>query len=353
MGMKLIYLKKLVHLVIPFTLIIALVLGAGCIISPNLRFSTSMNQPAKPALGNSNIAYPPEMTEVFAKVRPSVVTVNTEQLAGSGWILSANGLIVTNNHVVEGAKNVTVTLLSGQTFKAGTILTDAIDDLAVIDIGVNDLPAAELGDSSKIRVGDWVVAMGNAQGEGILTTQGKICSIGSTFKAGEKETLYNTLGTNASITYGNSGGPLVNMDGEVIGIVTAAELTRFGTQVAGYAVSSNTAQKVINDLLQRGRVSRAWLGVNGSSVSDLPTGGRTFPEKGAFLVQVVSESPAGKAGLKAGDIITSFGRKDIYNVGDLVTAVRKAEPGQQVIISYWRDKIENTTDVILLQDPDN
>lgn len=346
-------LANLGHFLIPLILIVALILGAGCMSSPNVSFSVAINETSKATLSESNALYPPPgVSEVIAKVRPSVVSVSTEQVAGSGWILDKDGLIVTNNHVVEGAKTVTVTLENGQTFPAKTILTDAIDDLAVIDIGISDLSAATIGDSSKMRVGDLVMAMGNARGEGICTTQGAICSTGLAFTVGARETLYNTLGTTAPITYGNSGGPLVNMDGEVIGIVTAAELTWAGTQVAGYAISSDTAQQVIRDLTQRGYVPRAWLGIKVSNVTDLPTRGWKLPvEKGAFVIQVDAQSPAGQAGLKAGDVIVTFGERNISTVDDLVTAVRATEIGQQVKTTYWRDNNENTVTANLVQDP--
>ena len=333
---------------------IALILSAGCMISPNVHFSAAINKPSNAMQSEFNaLCLPPGVSEMAARVRPSVVSVNTEQLAGSGWILNKDGLIVTNNHVVEGAKAVTVTLQNGQTFTARTILTDAIDDLALIDIGVSDLSAAVIGDSSKMRVGDWVMAMGNAQGEGICTTQGAICYTGSTFTVSARETLYNTLGTTAPITYGNSGGPLFNMDGEVIGIVTAAELTRFGTQVAGYAISSDTAQQVIEALIHKGCVTRAWLGVKVSSVTDLPDNGRRLPEKGAFVIQVDAESPAGQAGLKPGDVIVTFGGRDIRGADDLVTAVRASEIGQQVNMTFWRDTNENSAIANLVQNPTN
>jgi serine protease Do len=282
------------------------------------------------------------------------VAVDTEELAGSGWILTTDGLIVTNNHVIEGAGAVTITLAGGQTYTGKTIWTDAIDDLAVVDIGVTGLPAARVGDSSKMSVGDWVVAIGNAQGEGISATQGTICCTDSCFRVGTQETLYHTLEITAPITYGNSGGPLLNMDGEVIGIVTGGELTRNGTQVAGYAISSNAAQQIIRDFIENGYVTRAWLGVNVSSVTDLAlTGWQPPVENGAFVIKVEADSPAGQAGLAAGDVILNFGGREMNSADDLVEAVRDTEIGQPVTIAYWRDNNENTVIANLVQTPAN
>jgi serine protease Do len=258
-------------------LILVFILGVGCEYLPSFSFSTSTSTttpattpppinstytlttttPTKPPSTTSLSL--PDIAAVVAKVKPSVVAITsqitsifgTQNAEGSGWIIDSNGLIVTNNHVVEGAKTVTATLEGGQIYTAKSIRTDPINDLAVIDIGINNLPAATVGDSSELRVGDWVVAIGNALGQGIRATQGIISATGITITVDTGTTLYNLLETTAAINPGNSGGPLVNMRGEVVGI-TSAKLSAVGIEGMGYAISSNTAKPIIEQLIQQG-----------------------------------------------------------------------------------------------------
>lgn len=258
---------KIRYLLICVILLLTLILGVACVPAPNFSFSSASlslaNRPSNDVLSPVDSNYPPEISEIINKLRPAVVSIDVEltandisgdpvieQLAASGWILNQDGLIVTNSHVVEGAKSVTVTLEKGQAYNAKTIRTDPVNDLAVIDIGIGSLAGIALGDSSSIHVGDPVIALGNAFGEEIRATRGIISSTSSTFVVDNRETLYNMLETTALIVHGNSGGPLVNMDGEVIGIVTGACLTRTGTEVAGYAISSGEAGPIIHRLTQ-------------------------------------------------------------------------------------------------------
>ncbi len=281
---------------IRYVLILVLLLStlstslAGCVGVPNFTFSSDatcvIDQSSSDIPNSANTTCPLLVADVINRVSPAVVTINaeitnydssgcqvTEQLVGSGWILDANGFIVTNNHVVAGAKCVTVTLNNGQNYTAKAVMTDPPDDIAVIDIGESNISGVTMGDSSKIRVGDQVIAIGNVLGEGIKTTWGIISSTNSTFIVDTRETLYNTLETNAPIYYGDSGGPLFNMDGEVIGIITGACLTRYGTEVAGYAISSLIAKPIIQQLIRNGYVDHAWYGQNGSDTSEFPKKG--------------------------------------------------------------------------------
>ncbi len=228
-----------IRYLIPIMLILILILGMGCVGTPNFCFSAASlpiaDQASNNILSSVNPSNSPAIANIINKVRPAVVAIDvelaasnisghpiTEQIAGSGWVLNQDGLIVTNSHVVEGARNVTVTLESGQTYTAKTIRTDPVNDLALIDIGVGNLMSVTMGDSSKIRVGDQVIAIGNALGEEIKATQGIISSTNATFTVDNQETLNNVLETTAPIVHGFSGGPLINMDGEVIGITTGA-----------------------------------------------------------------------------------------------------------------------------------
>ncbi len=306
----------------------------------------------------------PSIADVVAKVKPSVVAIDTELAtydifgrpitqtgAGSGWIIDSNGLIVTNNHVVEGAKTVTVTLEGGQTYTAKTIRTDPANDLAVVDIGVGNLPAVTVGDSSKLRVGDWVVAIGNALGQGIRATQGIISNSGITVTADTGTTLYNLLETTAAINPGNSGGPLVNLSGEVIGI-TSAKLAAVGVEGMGYAISSNTAKPIIEQLIQKGYATRPLLGVNVSPITQslIRQYGITAT-KGAVITVTSSGGPADKAGLKPGDVIVSFAGKQVNTADDLVQAIRTSQVGQQVEITYYRGSTQATTTATLIESP--
>ena len=204
----------------------------------------------------------------MAAVKPSVVAINTEvtitsffgpatqQGAGSGWILDKDGIIVTNNHVVEGAKTITVTMDDGRTFTVNnkSVYTDSLNDLAVLRIDAKNLPALKLGDSSKLRVGDWVVAIGNSLGQGIRATEGIVSRKGVSLPVDQGQTLYDLIETSAAINPGNSGGPLVNMAGEVIGI-TSAKIADIGVEGMGYAISIDTATPIIQELVNKGYVS--------------------------------------------------------------------------------------------------
>lgn len=263
---------KLIYLLLPVLLVSMLILGAGCMSVPNFNVSfVSLPKTSQPSSATSIPAEPTlssAAADMIDNILPSVVAIDadistsdssgrpvTEQVAGSGWILDPGGLIVTNNHVVEGAKSVTVTLENGQTYISKAIYTDPINDLAVVDIGIHSLPGITLGNSSKIKVGDQVIAIGNALGEEIRATQGIISSTNSTFTVENRETLNNMLETTALIAYGDSGGPLLNMDGQVIGIITGASMTRYGSEVAGYAISSNTALPIIQQLTNNNSVT--------------------------------------------------------------------------------------------------
>jgi serine protease Do len=364
MGMPL----KIRYLLIPVILIMILILVAGCAGPLDFAFPCiflpSVDQSFSDIPGPVNPTYPPAVADVINEVRPAVVTIDaeiatcdtsgrpiTEQLTGSGWIYDQGGFIVTNSHVVEGAKSAVITLADGQTYTAESIWADPLDDLAVIDIGAADLKGIAMGDSSKTEAGDQVIALGNASGEGIRATQGIIISTDSTF-TNTRETLYDMLETSTPIAHGNSGGPLINMSGQVIGITTAATLTRTGTEIVSYAISSSTAAPIIQQLIQNGCVSRAWLGVNVCSISELSKMECGLSvDKGVFVLEVKPDSPAWKGGLKSGDVIIKFNNKDITSTEDLVKAVQSSKIGQLVSIVYWHDKNENTDIITLSQVP--
>ncbi len=204
----------------------------------------------------------PTIAEVVTQVKPSVVAINveiqtynifgqpvTEEGAGSGWILDGDGYIVTCNHVVEGADKVTVTLEDGRTFSAEKVQTDPLTDLAVIKIDALNLPVATVGDSSKLAVGGWVVALGNALGFGISATAGVVSAQGISLTVPSGQTMNDLIQTDAAINPGNSGGPLVNMAGEVIGI-NSIKIAEVGVEGMGYAYSINGALATIEQLVK-------------------------------------------------------------------------------------------------------
>jgi serine protease Do len=326
---------------------------------------SSVNSQISSLQGQLSSANSDSVANAIAEVRPSVVaitaqmTVNTifgsttQQVEGSGWIIDSNGLVVTNNHVVEGASPdaVTVTMENGQSYTAKSIRTDPIDDLAVIDIGIGNLPTINLGDSSKLRVGDFVVAVGNALGQGISATFGIVSATGYTITVGSNETLYDLILTSAPVNPGNSGGPLVNLAGQVVGIVVA-KAAGTGIEAQGYVIPSNTTQPIIQDLITKGFVTRAWVGIRITTVDAASKAQyRLSVDKGAVIITVTSGSPADKAGLKAYDVIVKFAGKDIGSADDLVQAIRSSNVGQPVDVVYYRGSTQNTTRVTPIESP--
>jgi len=306
----------------------------------------------------------PDIANVVARVKPSVVAINTEvvgydilnrpfkqQGAGSGWIIDEDGIIVTNAHVVEGAKTITVTLDDGRTFAAETVRTDPLADLAVVKIDARNLPAANIGDSSRLRVGDWLVTIGNPLGLGISAKEGIVSRLGVSITVSSGQTLYELIETSAPINPGNSGGPLVNMAGEVIGI-TSAKIAMVGVEGMGYAISSQLAMPIIEHLVKTGYVIRPWLGVVLRSVDEfLVFTNQLAVDKGAFITYVASGSPADEAGIEPGDVIVSLNGQEIATAQQLIQAIHSSQIDQRVKITFWRGDAKNTTYATLTESP--
>jgi len=364
------------YLAISAILILALSLSSGCLLSdtetsppPNSSPNETADQIDPDRVSppvDSDASVLPGIADVVAKVKPSVVAINTEVItydflnrpstqesAGSGWIIDENGIIVTNNHVVEGAENITITLDDGRTFPVdvNTVATDPLTDLAILKIDAENLPAASVGDSSKLRVGDWVVAIGNSLGERISATNGIISALGVSLSVSSGQTLYDLVQTDAAINPGNSGGPLVNMSGEVIGI-TSVKIAEVGVEGMGYAISSNSVLPIIEDLIIMGYVIRPWLGVVLYTVDEgVATRFGLAVNQGTLLTEVAPDSPADKAGLEPGDVIVSFAEREITNTDDLIQAIRATQIGQEVEIIYWRDDTKSTAYATLIESP--
>ncbi|MFC2069578.1 S1C family serine protease [Chloroflexota bacterium] len=306
----------------------------------------------------------PSIADVVALVKPSVVSINTEIItrdmfnrqytaegAGSGWIISEDGYIVTNNHVVEDAESITVILDDGRSFEAEIIGTDALTDLAVVKIDSANLPVVKVGDSAELRIGDWVVAIGNSLGQGVRATQGIVSRQGASVDVDINQRLYGLIETDAAINPGNSGGPLVNMTGEVIGI-TNAKLASVEIESVGYAISTETAVQFIEQLINTGHAIHPWLGVGLYTVDELAIEELSLKvDKGAVITELVPNSPAGNAGLQRYDVIVSFAGRKIETVEDLIEGIRMAKVGQEVEIIYWQGETQAITTATLIERP--
>ena len=276
---------------------------------------------------------PGDLFERFFKEKPQQSRPHRQQGAGSGVIISDDGYIVSNNHVVADAQSVIVTLADQQEYEAKVMGRDPKTDLAVLKIEPNaPLPAAKLGDSDRLKVGDWVLAIGNPFGLNHTVTSGIVSAKGRVIGAGPYD---NFIQTDASINPGNSGGPLFNLNGDVIGINTA--IIAHG-QGIGFAIPVNTAEPLIPQLINNGEVTRGYLGVNIQTITpELAKALRLDTQKGAIVSDVQSESPADQAGLKRGDVIITFNNQDIDDSRDLAATVANTTVGQDVSVVILRD----------------
>lgn len=266
-----------------------------------------------------------------------------QQGLGSGVIVDNDGTILTNNHVVEGADEISVTLTDKRKFKAKVLGTDPKSDVAVIKLQKADnLPTAKLGDSSKLSVGEWVLAIGNPLGFSSTVTAGIISAKG---RANVGITDFEDfIQTDAAINPGNSGGALVNLQGEVIGINTAIASKTGGYMGIGFAIPSNMAKKVMNDLITKGKVSRGWLGIQIQDMNENLAKGLKLKEnnKGIIVSDVVKDSPAERYGLKRYDVIVSLNGNEVTDVNSFRNTIASTEPGKTVKIGVMRDgKVEN------------
>ena len=278
---------------------------------------------------------------------------------GSGVIVSKDGYILTNNHVIEDADDITVTLYDKRTFRAKIVGRDPLTEVAVIKIDGEDLPVARLGNSDDVEIGEWVLAVGNplelnsTVTAGIISAKGRNINIISSREHSDNGGSYaieNFIQTDAAINPGNSGGALVNLKAEVIGINTAIATRTGGYQGYGFAVPINLAKKIMNDLIKQGYVTRAYLGIGMREV-DEKVAERFKLEKpmGVYIDQVMDDSPAQKAGLKPLDIILKLDGKDVNQGNEIQSAIAMKNPGDFVKLTVWRDGKEMTIRVKLGQ----
>lgn len=260
-----------------------------------------------------------------------------QQGLGSGFIISSDGYILTNEHVIEGAQQIQVTIVGrSKPLQAKVVGSDRELDLAVlkVDAGSN-LPTLKLGNSDQIAVGNWVIAIGNPYGLDHTVTVGVISAKGRPVTV-EDRSYRNLLQTDASINPGNSGGPLLNLSGEVIGINTAVSAQAQGI---GFAIPSNTVKGVLQDLMKKGKVTRGWLGVEIQDVTPGIASYFAYPgSEGVMVRDVIPGGPAAKAGLVQGDIIVAWNSSRVKNTDDLLGRIQQAGPGKKVELSVWRNQ---------------
>jgi putative serine protease PepD len=280
---------------------------------------------------------------VSGRTQESPFGGQTQQAQGSGFVYDTEGRIVTNEHVVDGAQSVSVKLWNGKSYDATVVGTDPSTDLAVLDI---DAPASvlsplPLGDSDKVQVGNTVVAIGSPFGLEQTVTAGIVSALHRQMTSPNNFTIGNSIQTDAAINHGNSGGPLINSSGQVIGVNAQIASDSGGNEGVGFAIPSNTAKSIVSQLIDSGKVEHAFLGV---ALQDA-TGA------GAQVSRVTANTPARRAGLRAGDVITQVDGKRIGTGDELRAAVNAKTPGDAVSVTYRRGGETHTVRVTLANRP--
>lgn len=333
--------------------------------------SESSSSSATTSSAQTESATPPSnarntpIVQAAKKVGPSVVgitnkavtrdwfnrQVEVDQGTGSGVIFRKDGYIVTNNHVVKGAKDITVALADGRTLQAKLVGTDPYTDLAVIKVDADDLPAADFGNSDDIMVGEPAIAIGNPMGlefQGSVTA-GVISALNRTLNIGDNRV--KLLQTDAAINPGNSGGALVNADGQVIGI-NSAKLAATGVEGMGFAIPINTAKPIIDELMEKGHVDYPYIGVG---VLDKQTaaqaGYKLNIDAGIIVMQVDPDSPAASVGIQQKDIILKADGKDVNTTSDLLTAISAHKIGDTITLTISRNGQTADVNITLAQMP--
>ncbi|MCX7795583.1 MAG: trypsin-like peptidase domain-containing protein [bacterium] len=280
-------------------------------------------------------------TSVSESVGPSVVNISTISMvqyffqafptegAGSGVIISKDGYILTNNHVIEGAKSIKVTLSDGRILEGRLIGRDPFTDLAVIKVNADNLPYAKLADSSKLKVGQIAIAIGNPFGLGKTVTAGIVSALERSIQTDKGVLIETLIQTDAAINPGNSGGALVSSSGEVIGINTAIYQ---GAQGIGFAIPSNTAKKIAEDIIKKGYASHPWLGIGGETLNRRIAYYYNLPvDYGVIVAEVVKSSPADRAKLQVGDIIVGIDSERVDDWNTLLLKVLRTRKNQIVL----------------------
>jgi len=302
--------------------------------------------------------------EVVKLLRPSVVHISNDKTVtgmlnqlvpqsgvGSGVLLDNEGRILTNNHVVEGAESVTVTLSDGRSYPAQKVGTDPITDLAVIRIDAAKLNPARLGESALLEVGEDVIAVGHALGlkGGATVSKGVVSALGRTIEVDNQKSMVDLIQTDASINPGNSGGPLANSMGEVIGINTAIIE---GSNGIGFAINIDDAKVVVKQLIESGEVRRGFIGISPFNVTDSIREQIGLPvSEGVIIARVIEGSAAEGAGLRIEDVIVRLGEVEITNAGDLSKFLILNLPGETIAVEFYREGNLMTAELVLGESP--
>ena len=289
--------------------------------------------------------------------RQQQVQTPKKEASGSGVIISSDGYIVTNNHVVDGADELTVTLNDNREFSATIVGTDKTTDLALIKVSAKDLPALPIGDSDKLKVGEWVLAVGNPFNLNSTVTAGIVSAKARSLGANGVESF---IQTDAAINQGNSGGALVNTRGELVGI-NAMLYSQTGSYAGyGFAIPTTIMNKVVDDLKQYGNVQRAMIGIQGTDVKNYVDAEKDKDKdvdlgtmEGIYVAKVVEDGAAEAAGLKEGDVITAVDGQKVTKFGELQGILAKKRPGDKVSITYLRNKKSHTVSATLKNEQGN
>lgn len=275
---------------------------------------------------------------------PSQTRVQERRGLGSGFILRADGLIVTNNHVVAGASEVLVTLNDGRQFEAKVIGRDAPYDLAVLKIDARGLPKLDWADFHKVRVGEWVVAMGSPLGLDKTVTQGIVSALNRNVAVVESVPF---IQTDAAINPGNSGGPLLDLDGRVVGVTTAVAA---GAQGIGFAIPADLAKEAVTELVTRGRIRRPWLGIGISPITPERAKQAGLPA-GLYVMEIYAQTGAAMADLRPGDVIVAIGGKPVRSLFEMRQVMQQHSPGDRVTLTVVRDGRQRSVTVQLSELP--
>ncbi len=281
--------------------------------------------------------------------------------SGSGVIISSDGYVVTNNHVVrlrrEIARDIFVTLRDGRRFRARVLGTDSQNDIALLKIDAKNLPVAQLGDSDKLQVGDWVIAVGNPFGLGTTVTAGIVSALNRSLEGANIPS--GLIQTDAAINQGNSGGALADSRGRLVGINTAI-YSPVGANVGiGFAIPINRVKEVVKEILEYGFLGEAFLGISYVDISDpqvrrsleqrLP--GVRFPAQGMFVVEIVPRTPADAAGIQPGDVILQIDGRPVRRIEDMQGYLRRKQPGERITLRVWRDGQTLDLSAVLMRRP--
>ncbi|HEU0022289.1 MAG TPA: trypsin-like peptidase domain-containing protein, partial [Dehalococcoidia bacterium] len=298
-------------------------------------------------------------SSVYEQVGPSVVQVNVSSQSrgrawfggtGSGVVVDDSGLILTNNHVIEGGRTITVQFSDGATRAAKVLGTDSGNDLALLKVDLpSGVPASKLGDSAQVQVGETAIAIGSPFGLAQTVTQGIISAVDRTWSPNNGSLYSGLIQTDAPINPGNSGGPLVNRDGAVIGITSMIESPVSGSVGIGFAVPINTARRLLPQLENGAQLQRAWIGISGTDVGTLASVGEDLPvDEGVLVAGVASNSPAAAAGLRGGqgdnatggDIIVAVNGQPVKGMAQLAGLIAQQQPGDAIKLTVVRSERE-------------